>query len=94
MPSNKRERWESRQKGSLCYFTCFETMGENIDNKYNINIAPIASPANIDKRRPDEDERSCEREMRKVFVVELASAVSAAKTTIVRKVRPAISAVS
>jgi hypothetical protein len=69
-------------------------MGENIDNKYNINTAPIASPANIDKRRPDEDERSGEREMRKEFVVELASAVSAAKTTIVRKVRSAISAVS
>ena len=69
-------------------------MGENIDNKYNINPAPIASPANIDKRKPAEDERSGERVMSKEVVVELASAVSVEKTTIVRKVRLAISAAS
>ena len=69
-------------------------IGENIDNKYSMSSAPIASPIIMGRIKPAEVDNSGEREITYELRVELTIAVDAESTSIVRSDRPVISAVS
>jgi len=67
--------------------------GENIDNKYSISSAPIASPIIIGINKPAEVDNSGVREIIYELRDELTNAVDAESTNIVRSDRPVMSAV-
>ena len=68
--------------------------GENIDNKYSISSAPIASPIIMGSIKPGGVDNSGEKKITIELRDELTIAVDAESTSMVRNDRPVMSAVN